>query len=90
MKQNEITVVPNESSVVVQATDDTSLSANPDGSVRIDRDSIALMIAVLAEQLAGQRISSACEQRYANTALRALRAYLGVPGERGKASRSWL
>lgn len=90
MKQSEITVMPNESSVVCQATDGAPFSANPDGTVRIHRDSIALMIAVLAEQLAGQRISSASEQRYAHTALRALRAYLGVPGERGNAGRSWL
>ena len=91
MKQNEITVVPNDSSVVFQATNgSTPFSANPDGTVRIHRDSIALMIAVLAEQLTGQRISSASEQRHANAALRALRAYLEAPGEHVKASRSWL
>lgn len=88
MRQNDIAVMPNESVIVLKAA--TAVIANADGSISIRRDSIPLLIAVLAEQLAGQQVSSVGEQRHAHAALKALRGYLETPRAPCRFGRSWV
>ncbi len=90
MRQSDIAVTPSESAVLLKPTNGSPFIANADGSIGIRRECIPLLIEVLAAQLSGQQICSVGEQRHASAALRALRAYLGVPEEHVIAGRSWL
>ena len=90
MRQNDIAVMPHESAIVLKPANSRPVIANADGSIDIRRDSIPLLIAVLAEQLAGQHVSSVGEQRHANAALKALRAYLKASEDRSTAGHAWV
>ena len=90
MKNNDIAVTPSDSTIVLKATNGSTFVANTDGSIGVHRESIPLLIRVLAEQLAEHHVASVGEQKHASAALRALRAYLGDPEEDSISRHSWL
>lgn len=77
MNKNDIAVTPRESTVELKAMTGAPFIIEADGSIGIRRESIPLLIMVLAQQLAGQHVCGVSELRYASAALKALETYLG-------------
>ena len=62
MKTHDIAVTPSESTIVLKPTNGSTFVANMDGSIGVHRESIPLLIRVLAEQLTEHHVASVGEQ----------------------------